>query len=115
MRGHTLERLQTRTMPTGDLDSSFDDRSRNVATGEPQLGPPQIRGVSPMESTAELPGQAVLDSSGPDSRRRPSSSGENLQDLPRSHVDEEQQRQTEHRVDQNAGAEVGAHPLAAIV
>src|SRR5438093_12742552 len=65
MRGHTLERLQTRTMQTGDLDSSFDDRSRNVATGEPQLGPPQIRGVSPMESIAELPVQAVLDSSDP--------------------------------------------------
>src|SRR5438093_11331198 len=63
MRGHTLERLQTRTMQTGDLDSSFDDRSRDVATGEPQLGPPQIRGVSPMESTAELPVQAILDSS----------------------------------------------------
>src|SRR3989442_1444154 len=63
MRGHTLERLQTRTMPTGDLDSSFDDRSRDVATGEPQLGSPQIRGVSPMESIAELPVQAILDSS----------------------------------------------------
>src|SRR5881296_1145158 len=63
MPGHTLERLQTRTMPTGDLDSSFDDRSRDVATGEPQLGSPQIRAVSPMESIAELPVQAVLDSS----------------------------------------------------
>src|SRR2546427_3118315 len=70
MRGHTLERLQTRTMQTGDLDSSFDDRSRDVATGEPQLGPPQIRGVSPMESTAELPVQAILDSS--DSKWDPS-------------------------------------------
>src|SRR5881409_2027703 len=73
MRGHTLERLQTRTMQTGDLDSSFDDRSRNVATGEPQLGPPQIRGVSPMESIAELPVQAVLDSS--DTARDPRPSG----------------------------------------